>query len=1105
MHLNYLKMLKFKPHLKNCIIWTKKISLFILSFLFLSNANLISQDQTTTFEYLTINEGLSSNRIYCIYRDSKDYLWIATDLGLDRYDSDRIKSYRFNGKNPGSISSNNVRTIFEDSNGNLWFGTDNGLNLYDRKTDSFKKFFNDENNIASLNHNLVKSIIEDGNHDLWILTNGDCLNRWDPVNKNFTRFLLGDNGAQFDNTATKMMSLDSKGNIWISSYNRGVIRFDPQTGENVRYDDPSFDFGMTTVKSIYVDENDMVWVGSRGNGLFSFNPSNKKFEQYGFKGGGTGTNTMSICDIIPDGDRYLLLGVDQGGINRFDKTTKTFEYIQHKSSSPQGLNNNGIWCLFKDKEDILWVGTSAGGINYYNPKKEKFRHFTNKGDINSLSYNSILCFYEDHEGKIWIGTDGGGVNIYDPINKTFTAYKNNPLDPYSISGDAVLCIVEDKDYNIWLGTWDAGLNKFDRKTGKFYNYQPDFNNPSAISGKNVWSLAVDHNNNLWIGQFGIGIDLFDTKKGVIKRFFPDNNNPNTIHSSYLYSFYEDEENDMWIGTSGGLSRYDNKTGSIIRYALPETYLSTFLMDGKDKIWVGTSSNGLYHFNLNGSLIKSYSVTEGLADNSIRGIMKGDNNDLWIPTANGLSHLDLSTQTFRNYTKKDGLQANEFHLQTFLKTTAGEIYVGGYNGFNAFNPRNLKENDFLSPVYITDFQIFNKSVDIGGQNSQFPTDINESKEIELTWKQSVFSFYFNAINYTFPINNQYAYMLEGFDTEWNYTDASRKYVSYTNLDKGTYTFKVKASNNDGVWNEDGMQLTITILPAWWETIGFNIIMVILILLLLFLFYRYKVQSLRDQKKLLEKTVDLKTAELRHINSELKETNRSKDKFFSIIAHDLRGPLSAFVGATELLSDDFQSMDQNEINEITVSMKKSAKNIYDLLENLLEWSRLMRGTMAFAPESLDLKKSVEECIAVLYPSINKKNISFCLAINWGTTVEADKHMLSGIVRNLVSNAIKFTPKGGKITLSAKPQNNDIVTISVEDTGIGMSEELKNRIFILSEKTGRPGTEGEPSAGLGLMLCKEFIQKHGGTIWVESEIGKGSSFNFTLPLISEPTGKS
>ncbi len=1113
-------ILDAKPSRKTTVTSTMRPPILFVLLCALSFPTLWAQDQKTKFDYLTINEGLSSNRVYCIYRDSRDYLWIATEMGLDRFDSDQIKKYKFNKDKPGTISSNTIQSIYEDSNGQLWFGADNGLNLYDWTTDSFKKFSNNPTDTNSLNGNIIKSIIEDNNNNLWVLTDGNCMNRWDPKDESFTRYMLNDNQDTTINTQANMLATDSKGFIWITSYDSGINRLDPETGNCTRFDDPSFDFGVTCIKSIYIDKNDMVWVGTWGNGFYSFDPANNKFEQYGSNGDGSGTKSMLICDIIPADERYLLLAVDQGGINCFDKVSKTFEYIEYDPSTPHGLNNNGIWCLFKDSENILWVGTSGGGVNYFNPKMDKFRHFTNNGFINSLSYNSILCFYEDHEGMIWIGTDGGGVNVYDPNTESFTVYKNDPSDPYSISGNVALCVVEDKDDNIWVGTWDAGLNKFDRKTGRFYNYLPDKNNPFALSSRSMSALGVDHNNLLWVGAIGSGIELFDAERGVIKRFTADPNDPNSIPSTQIRMFYEDEENNMWVGTSEGLCRYDSINTSFIRYNFPDNSLSAFLFDGNDKIWIGSTESGLYHCKLDGSLIKAYTTDDGLTDNSIRGIISDNHNDLWISTSNGLSQLNQDRQTFRNYSRKDGLQANEFHRQTYLKTSKGEIYLGGYNGFNSLYPANLEENNYIPAVYITDFQIFNKSVDIGDPDSQFPAYICATKAIELTWKQSVFSFSFNAINYTYPENNQYAYMMEGFEREWNYTDASRKYVSYTNLDPGTYTFWVKASNNDGKWNEEGVKLLITILPPWWNTKWFKVIMVSVILIILILSYRSRINSLTKQKVLLEKTVAEKTIELQKtndtlikhqhlieeqqkslitINSELKELNGSKDKFFSIIAHDLRSPLSAFVGATELLSEDLLSMDTNKIKKITGSMKRSAKNIYDLLENLLEWSRLMRGVMKFDPNELNLLNAVETGLEVLKPSINKKQLKAVIKIPKRMMVFADINMLNGIIRNLVSNAIKFTPIGGKITVSAESINNSII-ISVGDSGIGIPEDLKNKIFIVSEKTGRPGTEGEPSAGLGLVLCKEFIQKHGGKIWVESEIDKGTTFKFSLPLKNE-----
>jgi signal transduction histidine kinase/ligand-binding sensor domain-containing protein len=1106
--------------------------LIVSFFCFTSNIYLLAQTQRSRFEHLTINEGLSSNRVYCIFRDSKDYLWIGTSLGLDKYDSDNLIQYRYDETQPGTISNNNIRCIYEDSSNRLWIGTLNGLNLYNREEDSFTVFKNDHGNINSIEGDTITSIIEDKKGNLWILTVGNCLNKWIPETNSFIRYPFENslNGSTITiRQSIRMMSEDSKGYLWIASFNSGINRFDPESGKFEKFNDPSIDFGLVCYKSLYIDNQDKIWIATDGSGFFSYNPLSGNFEIYPANDKGTGPNQNRILDIIPESDRYLLLGVDHGGLNRFDKVTGNFEYIVPDQTNIDGLTSDGIWCLYRDREGILWIGTSSGGINYYNPKKERFELFVNNSnDTKSLSYNSVLSFHEDYQGLIWIGTDGGGLNVYDPGTGNFKVFKHDPSNPYSISGNAILSITEDKDHDIWIGTYDAGLNRYDRKTGRFYTYLPDKSNPNSVSARTFWTLNVDHDNILWLSASLVETELFDKNKGVIRRFRVDPGNPGSISSNQSWFYYEDNEKNMWIGTSNGLNLYDSNTNSFKVFKFPDNIINAFLKDTDGNLWVGSASGGMYYCKPDGTIIKNYTITDGLPGNSIRAIVTGNDGNLWITTANGISQFDPRTQEFRNYSEGDGLQADEFHRQSFLKTREGELYFGGFNGFNSFYPDSIKNNDFIPPVYITDFQIFNKPVVYAGPETQFPVHISEAKEIRLSWRQSVFSFSFNAINYTYPEKNQYAYIMDGFESEWNYTNASRRYVTYTNLNPGEYTFKVKASNNDGAWNYDGVSLTVIILPPWWGTLLFRIIMILAIISIIAYIFLSRVRKLKNQKVLLEKLVAVKTSELqdknnileqrRHLieeqkeelltqkealiemNNELNELNASKDKFFSILAHDLRGPLSSFVGATEILSEDFLTMEKVEIRDLVVSMKTSATNIYSLLENLLEWSRLMRGRMDFVPEKINLKNSIEKCISVLSENAEKKRIEIAVIIPDEMEVFADNHMFDGVVRNLVSNAIKFTPSGGKVSVIADQRSDNSIEIQISDSGIGMSPDLISKLFLLNEKTSRKGTDGEPSTGLGLLLCKEFIEKHGGKIWVESEQDKGSVFKFTFPVNPE-----
>jgi signal transduction histidine kinase/ligand-binding sensor domain-containing protein len=1064
--------------------------LSILLICFAGIVHLDAQLQYLRLEHLTVNDGLSSNRIRCIYRDSEGFLWMGTDIGLDKYDSYQVKKYRNIENQPETISNDILTNIYEDRSKNLWFGTYNGLNLYDPAKDIFKVFKKEPGNINSLNSNCITGMAEDKKGNLWIESDGNCLNRWIPETQKFVRYQFESDKGYLNPRPSKMLAIDSKGFLWAVSLSSGIYRFDPESGIFTNYSDPFPGLGPYCYKSLYIDNQDKIWISTDGNGFLSFNPSTSVFEHFGSKGDGKGTNQNLILDILPEDDNHLLLAVDQGGINRFDKVTKTFEYIVYDEANDKGLNNNGIWCLHKDNEGILWIGTSGGGINYFNPKNERFRLFThNNNNTKSLSYNFTGCFFEDHQGLIWIGTDGGGLNIYDPKTGSFKIFKHNPSDPYSISGNVIRGIAEDKDHDIWIGTWDAGLNRYDRKTGKFIRYMPDSKNPSSISGKTIYNLIIDHNNILWISIYNTGIDLFDTGKGVIRRFRPDSEKLNSISAVNSWFFFEDTEQKMWICTVNGLDLYDPLTNSFKVLKFPDNDLGAFYKDRSGYIWVGSKTKGLFMCNQDGTILKTYDIANILPNNRIHAISQDKKGNIWLSTNYGISRLNPDIQRIRNYTREDGLQGDQFYQQSFLKTRNGDLYFGGYNGFNSFNPDSLNDNDFIPPVYITDFQIFNKPVTYAVPGAQFPTHISAAKQIKLNWNQSVFSFSFAAINYTYPKKNQYSYIMEGFEKDWNYTDASRRYVTYTNLDPGEYTFRVKATNNDGIWNDTGASLKIIILPPWWKTFWFRLIIVSTGILIITTIILSRFRQLQNQKVLLEKSVLSKTAELNELNA-------SKDKFFSIIAHDLKSPFNTIIGFSDILIEEVTAGDIAKGNEYARRIHSSAVQTFRLLENLLEWANSQTGKISYNPSPVNLDELFKEDFGTLNDMAIRKNIELKPFIPEKLMVLADRNMIKTVFRNLISNAIKFTPKNGKVEVNALT-NDKYAEIAVSDNGIGMSKEIIAKLFRIDANLLTPGTENEKGTGLGLFLCKEFVEKHGGKIWVESESGKGSVFKFLLPL--------
>jgi signal transduction histidine kinase/ligand-binding sensor domain-containing protein len=1023
---------------------------------------------------------------------------MGTDVGLDRYDSYQVKKYRNDEKQPGTISNDLLTCIFEDQDKNIWFGTFNGLNLYDPSKDNFTVFKNNPSEKNSLNSNCITGIVEDKKGNLWVVTDGNCLNKWVPETQSFIRFQFEIYKGFLNPRPSRMLAVDSKGYLWVVSLSSGIYRFDPETEKFTKFDDPDAESQLYCYKSLYIDNQDKVWISTDGSGFFSFDPGTSRFKHFGTKGDGKGTNQNLILDILPEDNRYLLLAADQGGLNRFDKVSETFEYIVSDEANDKGLNNNGIWCLYKDREGILWIGTSGGGLNYYNAKKERFRLFThNNNNPKSLSTNFTGCFYEDHEGMIWLGTEGGGLNIYNPETGSFKIFKHDPSDPFSISGNVVRGIAEDKDHNMWIGTWDAGLNRYDRKTGKFFHYNPDYKNSSSISGKTIYNLFMDHNDILWISIYNVGIDLFDKKKGVIRRFRPNPAKLNSISGVNSWFFFEDPDNKMWICTQNGLNLYDSLTYSFKVFHFPDNDIGAFYKNKSGYMWVGTNTKGLFLCHQDGTILKTYDISNVLPNNRIHAITEDKKGNIWISSNYGISKLNPEIQSIRNYTKEDGLQGDQFYQQSFLKTNKGEMYFGGYNGFNSFYPDSLKDNDFVPPVYLTDFQIFNKPVTYAVPGSKFQTHISEAKEIILNSDESVFSFSFAAINYTQPEKNQYKYIMGNFEKEWNYTDASRRYVTYTNLDPGEYTFKVNSTNNDGIWNNEGVSLKIIVLPPWYSTWWFRLIMVATVILIFGIILISRERQLKNQKVLLEKTVAIKTAELNELNA-------SKDKFFSIIAHDLKNPFSTIIGFSEMMKESIKLNDSATFLEYATMINTSAVQTLRLLENLLEWANSQRGKLSFNPLPFNLNELIKDEFVMLDDMAVSKNISFKSYVNDNLIIVADKNMIRTILRNLITNAIKFTHRNGLIQINSLI-NKHSFEIAVSDNGIGMTPDTISKLFRIDANLTTRGTENEKGTGLGLFLCKEFAEKHGGKIWAESVMGKGSTFKVLLPLDIKKPGHS
>jgi len=1131
--------------------------LCILTFIYLvlSVKESQAQFQDMKFEYLNSDNGLSENRVQCLWRDNKSYLWIGTLNGLNKYDGQKITIYKNNPLQANSISNNNIKCIYEDRSHNLWIGTSVGLNRYNRKTDTFKRYiFNSNSNNTDFNNtqnddDRIFSVIEDNKGFVWCSTlNG--LNKWNPKDGSSIKYKIPTQVNQSEANVINSIIKDSNGTFWLGTSDNKVWRLNPETLQFDSFTDPIFGLTLGFYKNIILDNSGMLWIGTDGAGLYSFDTGTKKFQQYNTISDGKGTNGKLIKGLFLDGNRYLYISVDLGGINRLDLQSRSFEYSLMNERKENGLNSDAVMTVYKDHEGILYIGTSVAGVNIFNPRKYRFktyRHSTNYE--NSLIFNAVYKFYEDSKGLIWIGTDGGGLSIFDPVNHSFKNYLYNASDPYSISRNAILAITEDKNHDIWLGTWGGGLNRFDRKTGKFYHFMPNPSQPEAISNANIWDLMTDKHGNIWISYDWSGIDVFDIKKGVIKKYrnFRVLGTDSTLYCPYMINRFIRQPNGvLGFATHKGYYVLDSISGRLkLVKSLKDYNLSDIYIDKKGNYWAGTINSGIILVKPDG-VIEKFNESNGFPSNSISGFLEDDKGNIWVLTSSGLAEYKFESKQFIHFNFSNGLQGRQFSAYARLKAKDGTFYIGGFNGINVFHPEDIKENSYTPPVYINEFLIFNESVPIDSLNSPLKQSIEETKEIVLSYKQSVFSFGFTAVNFTYPENAIYAYKMEGYDQKWNYTNASRRFVSYTNLNPGSYTFMVKATNNDRVWNETPTCIQISITPPFWRTWWFELLTALLIAGSVISLYRIRINQLKHQRHILEQKVKDRTAELQEVNTTLEEkqeeiisqnesillqrddlefknneledknqeivhitnllheSDQAKIRFFTNISHDLRTPLTLIIGYIESIG---ASISNNKVlkDPLTI-ITNNANRLLRLVNQLLDFQKIDNESIKLQPEYHDIVLFINTIFADFNVRAEKQKIGYTMVserdhlLTWFDPDKLDK-----ILFNLLSNAFKFTPSKGKITLELEfgfltpsdQSDPDQLTIRVTDSGVGIQIENLNKIFDRFYQADNSMISKNAGSGIGLALTKHLVEIHLGTIKVKSEPQIGSCFEVMLSI--------
>ncbi|WP_333863927.1 two-component regulator propeller domain-containing protein [Sphingobacterium sp.] len=1058
------------------------------------------QNHPVTFQRYSSKDGLSSNTIYSIYRDSYGFLWLGTEDGLNRFDGRQYNVYRYDANQENSLMANHISALCEDKKGRIWIGTNGGgLSYYDREADRIRSY-----NLTPDGKWLstaINAIDTDANGNIWVASYGalyilDVNNLQKKMDPTYRRIV-----ETFAGKVTSCVFRDRQNNMWVSSEN-GIFRLSADFKTIKRFEVLSEQEGYGNgieVSSIVEDDKGRIWIGSM-LGLKYLSPGDSQFNKFISKQGNGALSSPRIYTLCHNQKQDLWIGTDNGldVLNTNNFTVRTFK---PDPSNVHSLSHKSIRSIFVDNSGIYWIGTFQGGLNKFDTNLSQFR-------LKSLDFlegmtgdPAIVTSFAAFQNKIFLGVDGGGVWKYDR--------ETDGLSSVSLSAnlprDLTVLTLERKLDQLWIGTYQQGVICYDLLNGNLKRYIVG-NKEDNLNNNDIFCLKVDFKGNTWVGTNGGGVNIIQKESGIVKKYKRDDHLGDGIQvpGNFIRALAEDQEQHMWIGTYGsGLVMYDplTKRSKIFDKAnnkLPSNYILAIYTDKKGNLWVGTNGNGIGLLRKGKVVFETLSEKDGLANGAIQSIVEDDKGRIWFSTNKGLSCYSPAQNKFKNYSNAVGLQEGAFMLGASLKTSDGEIYFGGQKGFNHFYPAHLKTNSNPAKVALTDLKIDNVIIQ-PAEKGPIQQSLLTSDRIELKYKQN-FSISFAALNLTVPEDNQYEYRLVGFDKNW-IRNGKENSAYYTNLDPGDYVFEVRASNNDGIWNKEIKSIAIHVAPPFWRTIYAYLFYVIVVVgVLLWMRHRgierlkqkFAIEQERTQaKQLIEQ--QKRDAETKH------QLDAMKIRFLTNLSHEFRTPISLIMGPIDaLIAKNKDSKLGDQLNLIS----RNARRLLNLVNQLLDFRKMEYHELKLQDEDGELVSFVQEVYRSFQDMALQKGIDYSFfPCQEKLHCRFDRNKVERVLFNLIYNAFKFTKKDGDIAVSissVSAVNKKLhVYLEVRDTGIGIPEQLQQSIFESFFQYDNDGKVASQGSGIGLSIAQSFVQMYDGEISVSSQPAKGSSFKFDLWL--------